>query len=372
MIVPIASFFVSFLSPFLALLSAVFAFQFLKAVPCFRVAWVLAFATPLAFIVCSREIPAYPSDDLKNYYGFYLEVQSLNFLEVLFYSRFEPVIFLVYKAFGGLDITIRGLLFVNALLCSVAFVSAALLFCRRLALPASIFCIALFFFPYELVSNTPRLVLAASLFLIFVQLDGAWRYCFLILALLSHKFIFALLLVYLLAVILYRRRILVSLAPLFFVAAVFLLPSVLHLPLFNRLRYYFLLTDVGGYSVKYIVFSLPFLFVFWRQSIADRVKSQAVFFYFLCMLAFSVSPYGALGDRIGQPVWMPFAFFLFFLVRFKRDNYSQVFFVVAAMALVFARLLLLSDLQGHDPFSEYEYMSLYALKLIYGYLVSPI
>lgn len=370
MMAPLALSIASFFTPLLALLAAVFTFQFC-ALTRFRISWVFAFAIPLAFIVCSREIPAYPSDDLENYFSFYKDAQLLSLSEIWTYSRFEPIFFLIYKALGGAEITVRGLLFVHALLCSVALVSAALLVCQRLGLSTSVFCMSLFFFPYELVSNTPRLVFAASVFIVFIELRSPWRYFFLVAALLSHKFIYFLWFVYVLSTIFHSRRALVSFVPLLFVFAISLLPYILNLPLFNRVRYYFLVPDLGGYSLMYFAFAIPFLLAIWNKRLCIEVKAQAVFFYSICMLAFAVSPFGALGDRMGQPVWMPFVFFLFLFLQFKRDLYSQVFFLVAPVGLVLVRLLIFSNFEGHKPFSEYQYMSFYPLTLIYTYLVSP-
>lgn len=338
-------FIVTLISPFLSLFVHIILF-FLKKL---SLSLIFSLSLVQAILVLTRSVPICGADDLHNYFLFYKIIPDLEFFEFFVFFRFEPVLYSLYFLLSIFNISIHGVLFFNSFITLFFFNLSFYFFINYLKLPHFLFSLVVIFTPYELISNTPRLVLAMSFLLICIVHHN--KFLNFILSILTHKLTFFLFLLYRFS----RYKILMSLLLLTFFVFKETLLSNLNYPIVYRLVYY-LNQDSSSFSYFYLILSILFLVLSACNKRSD-IKFILLFSLFLSLLGFIFSPFGSLSIRLC--CFLPILSILCFLSVFKfKLAQLRLIFISLTFPLLYLRLFHSVSPNSHDLFSSNNYFFL--------------
>lgn len=339
-------FIITFTSPFFSLLVHTITFFFTK------LSFFSIFSLSLvqSILILTRSVPISGADDLHNYFLFYKTIPDLTFFEFFVFFRFEPVLYSFYYVLSFFDVSIHGILFFNSLITLFFFNLSFYFFINFLNLPGFLFSLVIIFTPYELISNTPRLVLAMSFLLIFIV--NSYKSLYLILSILTHKLTFFIFLIYKFC----RFKILLSIFLLILTIFKEILTSNLNYPIVNRLVYY-VKQDNNSFAYFYLILSILFLILFTFDK-RPNLKIILLFSLFLSLFCFIFSPFGSLSTRLGS--FLPIMFVLCFLSVFKIQHVQlRLITILLFLPLLYFRLFYSISPNSHDLFSSNNYFFLF-------------
>ena len=338
-------FIITIISPFFSLFLHLILFFFTKL----SLLLIFSLSIVQGILVLTRSVPISGADDLHNYFYFYKTIPELSFFEFFVFFRFEPVLYSLYYVLSFFDISIHGILFFNSLITLFFFNYSFYLFVNYFNIPVFMFSLVVIFTPYELISNTPRLVFAMSFLLISIVRINKSLYF--ILSILTHKLTFFIFLIYKFS----RYKILMTL--ILFTLYIFKenLFSFLNYPIVYRLIYY-IKQDSNSFSYSYLIISILFLLLLIYNK-SSNIKPILLFSLFLSLFCFVLSPFGSLSIRLG--CFLPIILLLSLISVFKIQL-TQLRLIVSFLTfpLLYFRLFHSISLNSHDLFSSNNYFFL--------------
>ena len=317
----------------------------------------ILFAINLASLVATRYIPAIPADDLSQYFIFYEYSKANSFIELFFYSRFEPVLFYVYKLlpFG---LSAANLLFINSFLATVFFVFAtnalSSIIDKENNYKMFVWPLFLCFFPFELISNVPRQMLAIGIF--FYALTSKRRNFFIIVALLTHKIMLPALFIYIL--IKAKKKILIGvLGILFLYLLMIFFPQIIIELFFSRIDYFVYREGQFSFFPIVVFFAAAFGLIFLNRGYRDDIY----FTLLISILSIFTMQFGPLGARL---IYLAWPFFLIILIGlFAKFIFVQRRIIVLPYFFIFLILfswrIFFPDEYSHDVLSGFDIMQVF-------------